>query len=352
MTLIASFLINNVPVLIGDLLISHERGGQAVDVSIPSWHEANQFIQDEGPVRIINLYQKLNLISDNVCIAWSGSLIQAKTLIKHLRSEIQSRDINYIEYSRMLAEYSKEDTSDLTIISHFVENGILKRDHLGAPPFPYDGLEVQVAGSGASYFLEAIQYTITPEPSDANSLDLNHVVGPALTFVATAFGNQILTGDGVAEGWGGGFEIAFLMNGKFKKLSNVMFLYWYAQEMIDGAINISEVPMFVKTEYLGHNLSVFVCDGRDKISIPRHYLISPVFDSSAPSTPSHPSLDFDWLVNYVHIDHADGQSSAMSRVEHYNGVEAPVTVIKEGKEYKVGFKKSYLESLFKDVNKR
>ena len=81
MTLIAAQVINGIPIILGDLLLTRERGGNSPNVNcIPTIKRANEHLSSHGEMRIVGLSQKINIVSKNVCIAWSGAKYQASSV--------------------------------------------------------------------------------------------------------------------------------------------------------------------------------------------------------------------------------------------------------------------------------
>ncbi|WP_311966242.1 hypothetical protein, partial [Acinetobacter baumannii] len=78
------------------------------------------------------------------------------------------------------------------------------------------------------------------------------------SYVASAFGQQIFTGGGLADGWGGAFEIAFYAQGKFRKIDDVLYLFWTATERANGTIVFESYRYIVKTNYFGETFVVYV----------------------------------------------------------------------------------------------
>lgn len=82
MTLIAGYIINSCPVLIGHVLVSNPKG-KGESISTPTWHEAEE--AQQGSLQIINMVQKVNTVHDQACFAWAGSYYQAALLMARPR---------------------------------------------------------------------------------------------------------------------------------------------------------------------------------------------------------------------------------------------------------------------------
>jgi len=200
MTLIAGYIINSCPVLLGDVLLSSPLSG-GPSISLPSWHKDSKH-PGENDLRIVGMVQKVNIISDQVCFAWAGSHIQAKMFSRSLRTHVEKFALNQERMLSFLKGIDPIDRSDFQCILNTVDDGLLKRYHLDAWEYECDGLMVQTGGTGVGHFLESIEpffkNRIHGDRSEVN------VVAPGLSYIANAFGEQIFTGGGLSDGWGGG----------------------------------------------------------------------------------------------------------------------------------------------------
>jgi hypothetical protein len=204
MTLIAGYIINSCPVLLGDVLLSNPKGF-GTSISTPSWHTT-----DESPaIQIVNLVQKVNIVHNQACFAWAGSYIQARVFATALREHLESNDLDDKKMIEFFHSFEPSDYSDLACIIYTVHNKFLKRYQINAPEYELDELMVQTAGTGQEHFINAISHSYKPPGEDDRSVKA--VIAPGLSYISSAFGEQIMTGQGVDDGWGGAFELAFFM---------------------------------------------------------------------------------------------------------------------------------------------
>ena len=95
MTLVAVIAPNDVPVLVGDLLISGPANAANKRLALPSLTSTvNSTELSDGKYAVSGLTQKLAMISDYLAVGWSGSRIAAKAVIADLRERIQNEPID------------------------------------------------------------------------------------------------------------------------------------------------------------------------------------------------------------------------------------------------------------------
>lgn len=97
MTLVIALMISNLPVILGDVLLS----GHELDksISIPTIDDIYEIFPEGSGWSITNLKQKVNIINDNLIIGWAGSCVAARVIISELktRSTIQPFTKNSLE---------------------------------------------------------------------------------------------------------------------------------------------------------------------------------------------------------------------------------------------------------------
>lgn len=286
-------------------MISNPHHGGDVTTSIPSIHQVNSHIANNSKLRVIGLRQKVNLISKQVCVAWAGTYIYARAFIKYLKQHCSNSKMSLAEYNKIIDAYPATDLGDLSIISYFHDGRGFGRRYINAPLFELEGFhDLQVAGTGTPTFIQAIEFLAATRLS-GEYLSLGDALSRAISFTSYAFGNQILTGNGVIEGWGGAFEIAYPLEDRFEKLSNVLHLTWIVREQNNGKLEANCIPIFIKLNYQDERLIILVADYQDKSEGDRLYVIDPLFDIDTKQKINIPDLNYTWLVNHFHFERSD-----------------------------------------------
>ena len=348
MTLIAAFTVNNIPVILGDIMISNPVHGGDAEVSIPSVGNVNKIVSGHTDLRIVSLIQKVNLVSEQVCIAWAGSLVHAKLFLKYMRSHCKDKRLSLDEYNMIIDGYPGEDLGDISVISYFHDGLVFGRRYLNAPLFDLDGFtDLQAAGSGTPAFVKSLEDLAGSRLSGETSL-LADAIRPAISFTTHAFGSQIVTGEGAIEGWGGAFEIAYPVSDRFVKISDVLHLTWIVHDSEDGQISGECIQYFVKTTYKGERMIVFVADFREESKGDSLYIVEPVYGLDDVPTIEPLTMEYTWLANHFYCD--TGERPCYSRVDYFGSEERPIEIRLNGREASLVFEEAYLKKLFAAVN--
>jgi hypothetical protein len=348
MTLIAAFTVNNIPVILGDIMISNPVHGGDVEISMPSVSDVNKLISSQTRLRVVGLTQKVNLVSGQVCIAWSGSFVHARLFLKYMRRHCNAKRLSLAEYNRIIDGYPGEDLEDISIISYFHDGHGFGRRYLNAPLFDLDGFtDLQAAGSGTTAFIQSLE-DLAGSMLSGESSAMADAIRPAVSFTSHAFGSQIVTGEGAIEGWGGAFEIAYPVSDRFVKVRDVLHLTWIVHDSEQGDFSAECIPYFVKLAYKGERMIVFVADFREDSKGDSLYVVDPVYGINDTPAIEPPTMEYTWLANHFHF--GTGERPCYSRVDYFGSEERPIVVQLNGREAIFSFKENYLRKLFEAVN--
>lgn len=83
MTLVAAFLIDDQPVVLGDILISSNLDIFKIEKT-PTGHDVKSEGTELPVIHIVDVAQKVTVIDESCVIAWSGSYTEAATVISDL----------------------------------------------------------------------------------------------------------------------------------------------------------------------------------------------------------------------------------------------------------------------------
>ena len=90
MTAIAAFKVNNVPVIIGDILLSTE-GDKGFSIILPGSGENSKSFSESRKIAFYpaKLSQKVTIINENIIIATAGNLKVSVDFVKYLKDDIK-----------------------------------------------------------------------------------------------------------------------------------------------------------------------------------------------------------------------------------------------------------------------
>jgi uncharacterized Fe-S cluster-containing radical SAM superfamily enzyme len=89
MTLIAQFAVDQIPIMVGDLLITADGAGDQPG-HLPLYPNINQRLDRHADFSVVRMAQKLNFLSDQLIVAWSGNYDRARLALSAL--ELLSND--------------------------------------------------------------------------------------------------------------------------------------------------------------------------------------------------------------------------------------------------------------------
>jgi hypothetical protein len=247
------------PIYIGDLLLSADVKLNHV-VDIPAIKDINARLP-KGTLRSVHaLRQKLNLISDRLIIAWAGSYLQARSLMREMKRAADSGDITLDNIRQIVESRDPSDRDDLQFVGT-----VLTPNHLGdgrvyLQHFEYcincismDDVNVYAGGSGADELLRIIPQGVAANPlPDCQPESPEHygwALAQAMAVSGGFIGHETTTGENILNWWGGGIEVASFVDGKFQKLTNVLHTVWRAIKTDSEHYEIRFVPKLIKYDY-------------------------------------------------------------------------------------------------------
>ncbi len=155
MTLIAALKLHDVPILLGDLLISspHSDTSHAKLPTLLSQEVDQVLPRDEYYPIVRGLQRKVARINDWLVVAWAGNLIAAKVVLKKMVERFKSKRVPREKVFTFLSQVDDLGTIECTIIGWLADKtGIVSFSwnsatrHLSVDEGPY------IEGSGKQDF--------------------------------------------------------------------------------------------------------------------------------------------------------------------------------------------------------
>lgn len=224
MTIISGFFSEDAALLLGDILTS-------VVTTDPTYLyiPTKGFYASQGTSQAIykpySFCQKVNILSPQLAIAWSGSKDEATLYFSEIIGSNNhiNPDINIIK------SITDEISPDLQIIGMLMENGRYHWFSKNCKPVELstmDASEVFIGGTGAQKFKQFSEY-LDLKTAEGNPSTRNLLLARALGMIGVLLSEEIRTGSTIEDSFGAGYEIVFIdENNCFKKLSDITFLFW------------------------------------------------------------------------------------------------------------------------------
>jgi len=346
MTLIAAFISDGIPVVLGDLVIS---GPERTDakLGLPTVGELTNVFPVGSGWSITHIRQKVAVLSDDLVVAWAGNVVAARTLIEELRSRLTKGRMSLDSLNVFLKKEAFEITGSLKAsLVGFLREG----DHI--IPFGHNAFkfttpnfgEVIAQGSGMESIEKALRRfpeSLGVRRGDPNAL--GRALGKSLILTGTLLQMETATYENLMSFYGGGYEIGYFNGERFSKLEEITYLFWYAEiQNEEPRVKLFLPPYhFMKLSYKGDTLIIRTITGQpdqkasppaadrptSTVEIPLSitdstYLISPIY--SAPSEKgfdlrNRPSMKSPILCNYVLFKNFSGEPEISCRVDFDRG---------------------------------
>lgn len=240
---------NKVPLILGDLMLSGPKKGGSTTLIMPTVEKAQDIFSTGFDKIPYELHQKIAVLGDNLVIGWSGDHLNATEVIRDLYAENKTTPVTKSvleDFFQSVPEHVWYERGGVGFLGFVKDtNGIvefgyrytgLKTKHLGNIGFLGTGTD------DLENLVRKFPNLLSPKMGNPNPLQL------AVTFAFGLTGNllalELATRKSLQNFYGGGYEIASLVSGKFEKVSNVTYLFW-AAEVSDTGARISQLPMHV-----------------------------------------------------------------------------------------------------------
>jgi hypothetical protein len=340
MTVIASFNINNFPILLGDLLISGNEDLES-SLNIPTIGKITEIFPKGSDFVPTGLKQKTAILNENLALAWAGKRMSAQIIIRNLFIEAQKKtNWKRNDLSSFFSDY-KEHLNDVGIVGFSNDGKEIFSFGCGAHQIKYDSKKyglVRLGGNGETHLKSYLDNCNIQQVSKTTN-SLEEAVGNALAITTHMTGFEKTTGSNLLYYYGGGFEILSLVQNKFKKFGDITYLIWLARQTNDVSWELSLPVTCIKYSYDNDILLIKKADieaqpnGNLTTINKAIYGIYPIYrnvkdkeiDIKKANLSSFNSL---FICSFVFFNYINGPSMLYSRVD-YNRVGTHLIRFKE-----------------------
>lgn len=226
MTMIAGFRWGDQWALFGDMLITSKAPGIGATETMTR-SDLHHIMDGADAGKVVGATQKLFIPHPRVIVAWAGAVYQAKGFCTALDKVVRGRRNPTRDVSTFVDEFDNSLIVDADIVVLWICNdGSMGSFFNGTSSFQLGCLEdIFVSGSGQSEAFHAIDMIAENMPADLTP-SLDRIIAFSLGACAKFQCLQALGGWGLAEGWGGAFEIAVRDGMRFKKVNHIGIHCW------------------------------------------------------------------------------------------------------------------------------
>lgn len=250
MTLVAAFIVDNVPLLIGDVLIAGELD-RTLAVPIPTVGSSLEVFPGDSGFAPTTLRQKLAVLSPNLAIGWAGSQIAARHVIGDMRARA-----GRIVTAEDLELQLRDSISDLGALPLDLV-GCLRltpeRWHFFGAGSGFQRFESSAtfgrgvaAGSGAEMLQGGLVLRSTPGSPGVNPTN------QTMNYISAALGylisKEFEASSPLLQFYGGMYEMIYYDGRTFRKRNDVSFLYLDMAPVKDGLPQIT-LKLLMKPDY-------------------------------------------------------------------------------------------------------
>ena len=342
MTAVACMCIEGYPLLVGDLLISGAVAPESL-VSLPSTTVQYGLGGGDGPK---SMRQKIAIVADNLAVGWAGEHKVAMDVISELKERCEHERFD----EKFVAEFLKRQRQSTW--EEIQLAGILTKPIPTLVPFRFLHLfqspsckicesptfgKITLLGNGFDLLNDYLRREATIPTGDGpfdnfpfrTQIFETGVAGrkPTMKLVGSdSFPYRVLTYGMVVAGrflmmeqttfenldhkFGSGYEIVSLVEERFTKVTNVLYLFWNANVGEDGkSVTLSPFPYLLhRYEYYDDLLVVrsIALNEKDGTMFEEKlpFLIPPVYRYLWPQEkekPPKPPLDARWICNFIRV---------------------------------------------------
>lgn len=313
MTAVARIAIQECPMLVADLLLS----GQplpGVIVSVPTVDDLSVAFPPGSPLMPRKLCQKIAVISENLVVGWAGGYDTARAVIGELwRLDVAQRFTN----ESLQRHLDDLDPYSIGLVG-FIRDPDNRIAQFGRSYFNMDTQlfgKVGLLGSGLDDFEKFLRQTQQlPEAKNLPMNALQRSIGFGLQMTGSLLRIELESPASLQQFYGGGYEIAVSELGKFKKLDDVTYVFWWVEtdgpKLRGGLVPSRAFRYSYKDDLLRIRSVAFVPAGTRTIAREQLFLVPPVYRDVRPdeeADQSLPPLNARWLCNYFLVRFGDGR---------------------------------------------
>lgn len=321
------------PILMGDLLLSAQ-DDSATEIVFPTIGEISNEHLSRGEYRPISFCQKVNLLSPQLALAWTGTMLHAS----HFMQEVIADNI----HNNPTRDSLKKVFERIGGSGNIAVVGMLRNEkEIGIFDFevPPPGISfpefqwLKVAGSGSQAFLESARSVETTVTSgQLNKLEAG--ISTAVILSTTLLSQEICTLSTLQNLFGAGYEILHPLGKGLSKFCELTYLFWRIEEGSGRNWKLEKCP-FLCSGYTYYNdilviRSVRLSSGdanQSRIDSDELHAFTPVYKSANPDNllgykPT--SLNTKRICNVFLWKNFKNETGAFATYGHYDKKAVPV----------------------------
>jgi hypothetical protein len=259
MTLIAAISVDDWPILLGDLLLVSEIAPSG-RLALPTVGELPDNLELSGAYRVTGSAQKVCIINSRLVVACAGRLVYAREIIRKMKKFFARNSPDKRSLERFFKSQHSKYMKEMQFICLYFSNDRLWVFVANAVKIETETFgDCYIGGTGAGEFIEMLYGEVGQ--GFVGARELATLSGPqkaicvGLMFTGHMLAKEIADGANFSSYYGGGMEIATYQNDTFKKVDEVLHLFWrYDEEKYDRLFRL--IPILYRINYKQERLLV------------------------------------------------------------------------------------------------
>jgi len=202
MTLIAGFQYSDVPLLLGDFMISRGARGYTL--------------------------KKVHLVSPNLVVGWTGHLFMAKPILRDLHNKFNGVRVSREGLEQFLTNYPVDNSSSMLVhlVGWIVDDA--PRCFLWNSSYPQELFyePYHVDGLGATVFENMLRSRGKVGIQGTRTSNVDQAVYFALTQSCILMSDEVLARNNQQMGFGHGYEVLYYDGQQFKFIDDILYTTW------------------------------------------------------------------------------------------------------------------------------
>lgn len=346
MTLLAVREFFDIPVLIGDTLVSSIAPGKHHFPTQPPTRLLDSASTYYGLVPI-NTYRKVYIISDNFAIGWAGDTQRAANLLERIFSTFAGRAVTLEAWEEFITSQQPDAKTNVLLAGWIVETGRrLAFRWRSKLPLDLEKGAYFYEGSGADFarrtFTEPEAY-ITTATEDRHKATLC-----ALDCISTLIAYELRDGSNLRKLFGLCYELILLDGNKFSYINDINYLHYYYTWHADRPDSMEGGIVRFRIHY--RNFDNYACCTISNHTFDPHIdgflVIKPVFGEKAkadwaPTKRLRQGFDAEYFCNFVFVEASDGKNMNSPFVVSRGSPYLPIEYEDQGNETYVRMKEGH-----------
>ncbi len=351
MTLLAVREFFDIPVLIGDTLVSSKAPGKRRFPTQPP----NRLLDSASTLLYgylpSNTYRKVYIISDNFAIGWAGDKWPAANLLERIFSNFAGRAATPEAWEKFITSQQPDAETNVVLAGWIIESGRrlafrwwskfpsnLKKDFAKGACFS-DGTGADFARRTLG---EPVTYTTTATE------DRHKATLCALDGISMLIAYELLDGSNLLDLFGLCYELIVFDGNRFSYIDDINYLHYHYIWHADRPDSMEGGIVRFRTHY--RNFDDYACCIISNHAYNPHidgfFVLKPIFGEKAqadwaPTKRIRQGFDAEYFCNFVFVEASDGKNMYSPFVVSRGSPDLPIEYVDQGNETYIKMKEGH-----------